>query len=78
MHAGEVAHVAGMTATVDEVTLDGRPRRVRFTFDRPLEDPSYVWTRWEGFGYVPALPPPLGAKEVIPPIDFLAIWLGKR
>jgi len=40
------------TASVEEVTSDGRPRRVAYRFRAPLEDPSYRWLCF-GDGYDP-------------------------
>jgi hypothetical protein len=73
---GEVVRVAGMTAEVEEVTPDGRPRRVRFRFDVPLEDPSLVWVTWEGSGYVRTAPPAVGEKARVPSIDFYKAVFG--
>lgn len=40
---GRIARNADFEATVLELTEDARPRRIRFVFNRPLEDPSYRW-----------------------------------
>ncbi len=77
-HAGDVASVEGMTAEVEEITPDARPRRVRFQFDRALDDPSMKWVRWEGLGFVAAAPPAVGERVKVPAIDFFAAMLGKR
>jgi hypothetical protein len=49
---GERHSTLDFTATVEEVTSDGRPRRVSFRFRAPLEDPSFRWLQ-VGAGYVP-------------------------
>src|SRR6202035_5124287 len=67
-HAGDVSRVAGMTAEVEQVTADDRPRRLRFRFDRPLDDPSLVWIIWDGQGFVPFAVPPVGEKRPVPGI----------
>ena len=42
MHTGDSVTVSGMVATI---VSDGKmaPPRLRFTFDRDLDDPSFVW-----------------------------------
>jgi hypothetical protein len=77
-HAGDVVELAGMTATVETITADGRPERVRFDFDRDLSDPSLVWVRWGRTGFVPAPPPAVGEKEKLASIDEMAALLGKE
>jgi hypothetical protein len=67
---GAVVHLAGMTATVTDVTADGRPAEATFRFDVPLEDPSLVWMRWAGDGYAPWVPPAIGQSERLPAFDF--------
>jgi len=49
---GERYSTLDFTATVEEVTPDGRPQRVTFRFRAPLEDPSFRWLQ-VGAGYVP-------------------------
>jgi hypothetical protein len=75
-HAGDVARVAGMVAEVEEVTADSRPLRVRFTFDRALDDPSLSWVTWDGRGFVPFAVPAVGEKRPIRGIDYLAALTG--
>ena len=36
----------------------------------PLEDPRFVWLRWEGHTYVPYTPPLVGASARLPAVDF--------
>jgi hypothetical protein len=51
----------------------------RMQFDRPLEDASFVWLRWENErGYLPATPPPVGARLVLDPIDLVAATFPRR
>jgi hypothetical protein len=65
-----------MTAEVLEVTADRRPSKVRFRFDRALEDPSMHWVVWEGKGFVPTTPPRVGEVAEVNGIDFVAAVLG--
>jgi hypothetical protein len=67
---GDVVRLDGMTATVVSITADGRPQRMQFQFERPLEDPSYRWVTWEKTGCVPTKPPAVGAKVKIASIDY--------
>jgi hypothetical protein len=71
-HAGDAVTIAGMTAEIEEVTSDARPRRVRFRFDRSLDDPSFRWITWVGQGFIPISPPLVGAKAGVAPIDWYA------
>src|SRR5262249_21144213 len=68
-HAGDAVELEGMTAEVETVLPDGRPKRVRFRFDRDLSAPSLVWTRWDRLGFVPSPPPAVGATARLPSID---------
>jgi hypothetical protein len=77
-HAGDVIEVAGMTAQIESLTDDQRPKRVRFRFDKDLADPSLVWVRWGRTGFVPAPPPAVGEKEKLPSIDEIAALLGRE
>lgn len=70
---GDVVELQHMRVTIEAVTDDGRPLAVRVTFDRPLEDASFVWLRWEGQGIVPYTPPSVGERHVLPPIDMLEV-----
>jgi hypothetical protein len=76
-HVGDVVNVDGMTAEVEEVTADARPKRVRFRFDRALEDASMKWVTWEGNGFVTAAVPAVGEKVEVPAIDFFGALLGR-
>jgi hypothetical protein len=65
-HPGDEVVLSDMRARVLEVTADGRPAEVDFTFAVPLEDPSLMWTRVRGGGaLVPWSPPAVGESEVL-------------
>ncbi len=57
---GEQIRLSGLTAEVTALTDEGRPAEVVFTFDRPLEDPSYRWLQWKSGVYVPFELPAVG------------------
>jgi len=47
VHVGETMEVPGLRSTILEIGDDGGPRRVRFDFDRDVDDPSF-WFVAEG------------------------------
>jgi hypothetical protein len=65
MSQGERVFVTGYTAHVLRVTPDGRPLRVRFTFDRPLEDASLRFLYWNGSRFDDFHFSPLGQRRII-------------
>jgi len=66
-HPLEPGQQLGLTGV--QITLgDGD---ARFVFDRPLEDPSLVWLRWDVDRYRPFTLPPLGSTVTLPSVDFL-------
>ncbi len=65
-HGGEVVELSNMTATVTEITGDGRPRLVEFRFRSPLESPEWLWMRGQGFRLVDWTPPKIGDTVIVP------------
>jgi hypothetical protein len=69
LRLGERVELDGMTATVVELTPDGRAAAAAFRFEVPLDDPSLVWVCWEGGmrtgRYVRWEPPAVGESVVI-------------
>ena len=49
---------------------DGRPRKVRFTFERELEDASFRWVRFEDGRYVPFELPRVGERSTLEAVPF--------
>jgi hypothetical protein len=49
-----------MTATIEKVTPNGRPRVVSFTFKKDLA--KFSWRKWTKEGPKPCEPPPLGGE----------------
>jgi hypothetical protein len=69
----ELGHIDTVAvATIEAITTDGRPQRVRFDFARPLEDPSYLWLTWGTLGFVPWQPPAIGERVELPGFDVAA------
>ena len=64
---GEEIELLNHTVTVEEVTDDGRPRRVRVRFQLPLEQPVLHFLVWDGSDYLRFPLPDIGQKVVIPP-----------
>lgn len=62
-----------MTVDVVAATADGRPETIRVRFQKALEDPGLCWSAWQGRGFAPFGPPPVGASVVLPPIDMLDV-----
>jgi len=54
-------------------TDDGRPRSVRFAFNRPLEDDSYRFVRYEAGTYLPFNLPPIGGTHILGAVPFSLI-----
>lgn len=63
---GEEVELQGLRITVEALTPDGRPAQVRYHFDRPLEDPHFLWARWDGTQFIPYQPPRVGAPDNLP------------
>jgi hypothetical protein len=67
MPLGHRVELTGLTIEVTELTDDGRPAAVTFTFDVPLEDPSLRWLRWCEGEFVPFTPPRIGESVELAP-----------
>ena len=57
-----------MTAQIEAVTEDGRLTRLRYRFDRALDDGSLRWVSWEAGVFVEVAPPRVGAALEIAPV----------
>ena len=68
--AGDRVELTGVVIEIESVTSDGRPRTAIAHFAAPLEDPRYVWRRWQGHTYVAYTPPAIGARGTFPAVDF--------
>jgi hypothetical protein len=67
MSAGQRFELTGMTVEIMRTDAHGGPVELEFTFSVPLEDSSLRWLRWEGEGYVPFKPPPIGQTVALAP-----------
>ncbi|HSF19440.1 MAG TPA: hypothetical protein VLK65_28210 [Vicinamibacteria bacterium] len=62
--------LSGVRIQVMAQTLDGRPKNVRFTFEREIEDDSLKWVLYQDGRYVPFEPPAVGQRTLIEAVDF--------
>lgn len=67
LRLGDRVHLTGMAARIVESTADGRPARVRFEFEVPLEDASLRWLQWREGDFVPFMPPRAGESIELRP-----------
>jgi hypothetical protein len=57
---GDVVELVGMRATVLRVDEQGRPKAVRYEFDRDLDGPDVAWISEGKSGFSDVGPPPVG------------------
>jgi hypothetical protein len=75
-HVGQDIPQGDMQVRVREITPDGRPLSVEMRFEKPVDDPLYVWRQWLGSQAVPFTPPPIGATVTLPAVDFGEAMFG--
>jgi hypothetical protein len=73
---GARVQLEGVEVEVTDLTDDGRPSEILARFDRPLEDPSWLWLQWGVIGYIPFVPPPIGEGVTLPAADFIRVVFG--
>lgn len=66
MAPGDTVSLEGLDIEVTSVTADGRADRAEFKFDKPLEDPSFVFYYWTDNEFRHFKPPPLGGVTHLP------------
>ena len=64
MQTGQIVRLNNVVVEVLEVS-NGLPSRVQFRFRFPLDDPGFLWFRWENGTYVPFTPPDVGEAVTI-------------
>jgi hypothetical protein len=67
---GDRVALSGLTIEIESLTSNGRPATVLAHFERPLEDRTLTWLRWERHAYVPYVPPAIGSRDTLPAVDF--------
>ena len=75
---GTRVELTGLSIEVTGVRQDGRASDARFRFDRPLEDPSFVWLWWHDLACDRWVPPPVGQTARLPSVDFTKIALATQ
>lgn len=73
---GDVVDLGPVALEVKTVTADARPAIVEARFDRPLEDPIFVWRQWADTTFTPFTPPAIGETVTLPAADWLRVTLG--
>jgi hypothetical protein len=66
MSPGDRVDLEGLSIVVLDVTNDGRASRARFTFDAPLDAPSFVYYAWGKQGFEHFAVPAIGEKRRLP------------
>lgn len=64
---GQRIQLTGMTAEVVELSKEGWPSRVAFNFDKPVDDPSFLWYRVERVSLIPMRAPAVGETIRVTP-----------
>jgi hypothetical protein len=67
MKVGDRVAITGLDIDVAHVTPDGRPDVANFTFDRSLDDPSFIFYYWTDQGFSQLSVPAIGASRALPP-----------
>jgi hypothetical protein len=73
MPLGYQVRFSDLTIEVTALTQDGRPAEILARFDRPLEDPHFVFLAWHGRRFVPFKLPTTGRSVVLPRVDFTTL-----
>jgi hypothetical protein len=70
---GQQIDLNGLSVTISELTLDGRPAVAVFRFSVPLEDASLRWLQWQNDTLVPFSLPSINETRQLPAPD-LTYW----
>jgi len=71
--------IALRSARIEVTEVNGpRPAAINAHFAADLEDPRYLWRRWEGAGYVPFDVPKVGERVTVPKVDYMQVVFGRR
>lgn len=71
MRVGDRIVAKPMTAEVVSMTADGKlPERIDFHFDKPLDDPSYVWIYWDKRQFVRLDPSQISDERELPVVPY--------
>jgi hypothetical protein len=78
MAAGERIELDGLRIEVLETTVDGRATRARFSFDTPLDAPSFRFYYWVDGGFAAFIPPAVGQSVIVPGAELEFELFGLR
>ena len=65
MEPGQIVRLNNVVVEVLELSNNGLPSKAQFRFKSPLDDPSFLWFRWDNGTYVPFTPPEIGESVTI-------------
>jgi hypothetical protein len=71
LRPGDTVDLAAMTARVESLTPDGRPRAVEFSFPTDLDDPSLLILSWGSHGFERVVAPRSGTPLGVAPAPLL-------
>jgi hypothetical protein len=74
----DVVDLDGVTLRTVERTPDRRPLVVEARFDRTLDDPSFLWMKWDRTRFVPFSLPKIGERVELPAADIFEALFTKR
>jgi hypothetical protein len=74
MTPGQRVELQGLRIEVLAVTGDGRAERVRFSFDAPLDAPSFRFYAWLDGRFERYTPPRIGQRDVLPAAHLELDW----
>lgn len=66
MKIGQEVALTGLTVKILSLTKNGIPQNVKFTFEKPLEDPDYKFVCWKNMEYQPYKLPEIGETDFLP------------
>lgn len=64
MEPGQIVRLNNEVVEVLEVR-NGLPSKAQFRFTFPLDDPGFLWLRWDNGTYIPFTPPEIGEEVTI-------------
>ena len=73
---GRRVELEGLSIEVSELMPDGRPAEILARFERPIDDPSWLWLQWRGRGYEAFPTLAIGGSKVLPALDLADVLVG--
>jgi hypothetical protein len=74
LSVGDCVELDDVRVCVEATTPDHRPAEILCLFNRPLDDPDYVWVAWGPKGYQPFELPRKGHSVVLPATTLGDAW----